>query len=81
MEKRLLPACAICVLLAAAVLLFTNRKLGDSLELADNATMGVLPGVDLAQRQAELQQLLDESMISFPSTPARSLKQEGPRAI
>lgn len=64
-KKRLLPACAICVLLAAAVLLFTNRKLGDSLELADNATMGVLPGVDLAQRQAELQQQLDESMISF----------------
>ncbi len=27
--------------------------------------MGVLPGVDLAQRQAELQQQLDESMISF----------------
>ena len=64
-KRRLLPACAICVLLAAAVILFANRKPGDSLELADNATMGILPGVDLAQRQAELQQLLDESMISF----------------
>lgn len=64
-KKRLLPTCAICVLLAAAVLLFTNRAPGDSLELADNATMGILPGVDLAQRQSELQQLLDESMISF----------------
>lgn len=64
-KRRLLPACAICVLLAAAVILFANRKPGDSLELADNATMGILPGVDLAQRQSELQQLLDESMISF----------------
>ena len=64
-KRRLLPACAICGLLAAAVILFANRKPGDSLELADNATMGILPGVDLAQRQAELQQLLDESMISF----------------
>ena len=64
-KKRLLPACAVCALLAAAIVFFANRNLGDSLELADNATMGVLPGVDLAQRQAELQQLLDESMISF----------------
>ena len=64
-KKRLLPVCAICVLLVAAVLLFTSRKPDDSLELADNATMGILPGVDLEQRQAELQQLLDESMISF----------------
>ena len=64
-KKRLLPVCAICVLLAAAVLLFTSRKPDDSLELADNATMGILPGVDLEQRQAELQQMLDESMISF----------------
>ena len=64
-KKRLLPVCAICVLLAAAVLLFTSRNPDDSLELADNATMGILPGVDLEQRQAELQQMLDESMISF----------------
>ena len=64
-KKRLLPVCAICVLLVAAVLLFRSRKPDDSLELADNATMGILPGVDLEQRQAELQQLLDESMISF----------------
>ena len=56
-KKRLLPVCAICVLLVAAVLLFTSRKPDDSLELADNATMGILPGVD--------QQLRDESMISF----------------
>jgi hypothetical protein len=27
--------------------------------------MGILPGIDIAQRQAELQQQLDESMISF----------------
>ena len=72
-KKRLLPVCAICVLLVAAVLLFTSRKPDDSLELADNATMGILPGVDLEQRQAELQQLLDESMISFSINTAPAL--------
>lgn len=35
------------------------------LELDDNATMGVLPGIDLDQRRAELQEILDESMIAF----------------
>ena len=40
-KKRLLPACAVCALLAAAIVFFANRNLGDSLELADNATMGV----------------------------------------
>lgn len=62
-KKWVLPACAACALLAAAA--FLLRTPGDSLELADNATMGVLPGVDLAQRQAELQRELDESLISF----------------
>lgn len=62
-KKWALPACAACALLAAAA--FLLRTPGDSLELADNATMGVLPGVDLAQRQAELQRELDESLISF----------------
>ena len=42
-----------------------GRGMNDPLALDDNATMGILPGVDLEQRQAELQQLLDESMISF----------------
>ena len=63
-KKWVLPVCAACLLAAAGIFL-ALRDTGQSLELADNATMGVLPGVDLAQRQAELQQLLDESMISF----------------
>ena len=65
MEKTAPPRLCDLRALVAAVLLFTSRKPDDSLELADNATMGILPGVDLEQRQAELQQLLDESMISF----------------
>ena len=64
-KKLLLPACVACALFAAAAGFLANRGPGDSLELADNATMGVLPGIDPAQRQAELQQILDESMISF----------------
>ena len=37
----------------------------DSLQLDDNATMGVLPGIDITERQAQLQEQLDESMIAF----------------
>jgi len=64
-RKWLPPVCAACAVLALAAAFCARQSPGDSLELADNATMGVLPGVDPAQRQAELQQLLDESMISF----------------
>lgn len=69
-KKQLLLAAIVCVLLAAGGWLFlTNRDAGNlsdnSLELADNATIGILPGIDLAQRQAELQQQLDEGMIAF----------------
>lgn len=64
-KNRILTACAACALLAAAAVFLANRDPGGSLELADNATMGILPGADLAQRQTELQQELDESLISF----------------
>ena len=37
----------------------------DPLALDDNATMGVLPGIDVAERQAQLQERLDEGMIAF----------------
>lgn len=37
----------------------------DPLALDDNATMGVLPGIDITERQAQLQEQLDESMIAF----------------
>lgn len=65
-KGRLLAAlCAVCVLAAAAGVYLALRDPGDSLELDENATIGLLPGIDVAQRQAELQQLLDESMIAF----------------
>lgn len=65
-NSRLLAALFIvCLLAAAAGTFLTLRGSGDSLELDQNATMGLLPGVDVAQRQAELQQQLDESMIAF----------------
>ncbi len=61
----ILPVCIVCAVLALAIFFFTRQRLGNPLELENNATMGILPGIDPAQRQAELQQLLDESMISF----------------
>lgn len=68
-KKQLLIAAIVCLLLAVGGWFFLTSRddsmAGDSLELADNATIGILPGVDIAQRQAELQQQLDESMIAF----------------
>lgn len=65
-NSRLLAALfALCLLAAATGAFLALRGSGDSLELDQNATMGLLPGVDVAQRQAELQQQLDESMIAF----------------
>lgn len=65
-KSRLLAAMCVACLLAAAVGVFLAlRGPGDSLELDENATIGLLPGIDVAQRQAELQQQLDESMIAF----------------
>ena len=65
-RRRLLVAlCAVCLLAAVTGALLMLRSPGDSLELDKNATIGLLPGIDVAQRQAELQQLLDESMIAF----------------
>lgn len=69
-KKQLIIAAVVCcLLLAAGGWFFLTRNADstadDSLELADNATIGILPGVDIAQRQAELQQQLDEGMIAF----------------
>lgn len=52
---------AVCV--AAAIR--GQGPAGSGLELDDNATMGVMPGVDLEQRREELQEILDEGMIAF----------------
>lgn len=68
-KKLLLLAGLLCLLLATGGWLFLTMRdtggPGDSLELDDNATMGDLPGIDMEQRRAELQQQLDEGMIAF----------------
>lgn len=66
-KKLLLAAAVLCVLLLiiGGWFFLTKQDTNDTLELADNATIGILPGVDIAQRQAELQQQLDEGMIAF----------------
>lgn len=66
-KKQRLAIAIVCLLLAAGggVLWMLSRDGGSSLALDDNATMGVLPGIDMAERQAQLQEQLDESMIAF----------------
>lgn len=71
-KNRLLAAlCCVCLLAAAAGAFLALQRLAvpaepaGTLELDENAAIGLLPGVDVAQRQAELQQQLDESMIAF----------------
>lgn len=66
-KKYLLPLCCVAavLLIGGAVLLFTQRGPSGGLELDDNATMGALPGIDMEQRQKELQQQLDETMVAF----------------
>lgn len=66
-RKWLLPiAVTVAVLLVAAgILFFAFQKQSEGLELETNATVGVLPGVDLDKRRAELQNELDSGMIAF----------------
>lgn len=67
LKKKLIRLSA-CLLAAAAVattaVLLTREK-RSGLDFADNATVGVLPGVDIDQRIRELQSTLDDSMIAF----------------
>lgn len=69
-KKPFIIAAACVLLLAAAGAAFWLAKgdggaPDDPLALDDNATMGVLPGIDIAERQAQLQEQLDEGMIAF----------------
>lgn len=52
-------ACVVCVAVGA---FFLMQRSG--LEFA-NATIGVMPGVDMSERQKQLQTELDEGMIAF----------------
>lgn len=66
-KKQRLAIAIVCLLLAGGggILWMLSRDGGSSLALDDNATMGVLPGIDMAERQAQLQEQLDEGMIAF----------------
>jgi len=67
-KKRILAILGILLLLALTILicyfLFTKSK-NQNLEYDDNATTGILPGVDIDERRRQLQEQLDKSMIAF----------------
>lgn len=65
LKKHRAALCFLAALLVAAVALgiWANRRAG--LEMENNATMGLMPGVDMAARLAQLQEELDESKIAF----------------
>ncbi len=67
-KKILLILCGFCMLSAIVILsclLFLKKEDETKLVFEDNATMGIMPGVDLEQRRKELQEQLDRSMIAF----------------
>lgn len=47
---------------ASYFLYFKNKS---DIEYEDNATIGVMPGIDIEKRREELQKKLDESVIAF----------------
>ena len=65
-KKPLVTVC-LCLLavVAGGAAFWLTREDTDPLALDDNATMGVRPGIDITERQAQLQEQLDESMIAF----------------
>lgn len=67
-KKRFLTAAGIILLIALTVLicyLIFSRKDSPDLLYDDNATVGVLPGIDVDERRKQLQETLDRSMIAF----------------
>lgn len=54
----------ILITIAICYFLFTKKDDNDLL-YDDNATAGILPGVDVDERRKELQNMLDRSMIAF----------------
>lgn len=57
--------CILLLVIGGAVFWIAKGNTSDPLALDDNVTIGVLPGIDMAERQAQLQQQLDEGMIAF----------------
>lgn len=67
-KKRALTIVGILLLLAItiAICYFIFHKKDDpNLLFDDNATVGILPGIDIDARRKELQDMLDRSMIAF----------------
>lgn len=67
-KKRALIIAGILLLLiltiAVCYFLFTGKD-DEDLLYDDNATAGIMPGVDVDERRKELQNLLDRSMVAF----------------
>lgn len=62
-KKAIIAICG-CVAVAACAIAVWRMNSDDGI-YDDNAVMGIMPGIDEAQRLADLQRQLDESMISF----------------
>ncbi len=74
-KKRTLSIMGILLIIAVTVaicyFLFYKKPAPDNLMYDDNATTGIMPGIDIDERRSELQNMLDKSMIAFSinSTP------------
>lgn len=68
-KKRIFIAAGAVSLVAVTIIicffLFNQKPDGQSMLYDDNATTGIMPGVDIEQRRKELQEMLDNSMIAF----------------
>ena len=68
-KKRIFTIIGVLLLIALTVVvcyfLFYKKPAPDDLLFDDNATTGVMPGVDIDERRKELQDLLDKSLIAF----------------
>lgn len=76
-KKILIPLLIVCTMMfAAAIYAVYHPEDSGQLTLETNAITGVMPGVDIEKRRAELQQQLDASMIAFSinSNPVFSSK-------
>lgn len=67
-KKQLLTITGIALLIALTVLtcyFIFSHKDNPNLLYDDNATVGILPGIDVDERQKQLQDALDRSLIAF----------------
>lgn len=62
-SNKLIILLLIVIIAGGAIFYHSQNK--SNIQYDENASMGVLPGVDLAKRKEELQKQLDENMIAF----------------